>query len=72
MAAKKVETKKVEAPVMVKVVYPHMKDGWFCFETYELPLDMLKQYQVTKKIEPDIIDSFQHQLMREMKDIFGI
>lgn len=64
---------KASEEVLVKVIYPHKEEGWFCFTEYEIPLSMLQNYgKVISKTNPDIFAIFKDQVTYKIRDLFGL
>lgn len=57
----------------VRVIRPFRKEGWFCYQEIEIPLDLLeKEGKVVEETEPDIFQIFADQVTRTTRRIFNI
>ena len=67
------KNQKSEPPKLVRVVYPHKEEGWFCFSEYEIDeAVLLSEGKLLSKTNPDIFAIFKDQVMWKIRDIFGL
>lgn len=65
--------KEEQKDQLIKVLHIKRKNGWFCFEEFEISEKVFeKNAKLVDECDPDILPIFMSKMERKIREIFGI